>query len=79
MLFRSLAQGMKPAVWGVATGVGIGYALTRLLSSLLFGVKANDPLTFAVVAVTLTLVALCAAAIPAQRATRVDPVVALRE
>jgi predicted permease len=74
-----LRQGMTPAVIGVLTGVGIGYALTRLMSSLLFGVKANDPFTFVGVAVVLTLVALLAALIPAQRATRVDPALALRE
>ncbi|HZS57413.1 MAG TPA: ABC transporter permease [Bryobacteraceae bacterium] len=74
-----LGQGMTPAVIGVLVGVGIGYALTRLMSSLLFGVKANDPVTFASVAVVLTVVALLAALIPAQRATRVDPAVALRE
>lgn len=74
-----LRQGMTPVFIGVVTGVGIGYALTRLLSSLLFGVKANDPLTFGGVAIVLSVVALLAALIPAQRATRVDPVLALRE
>jgi predicted permease len=74
-----LRQGMTPVVAGVVAGVGIGYGLTRLLSSLLFGVKANDPFTFASVAVILTAVALMAAFIPAQRATRVDPALALRE
>jgi ABC-type antimicrobial peptide transport system permease subunit len=49
------------------------------MSSLLFGVKANDPVTFASVAIVLTAVALFAALIPAQRATRVDPAIALRE
>jgi predicted permease len=74
-----LRQGMTPAIIGVLIGVGIGYALTRLMSSLLFGVKANDPVTFASVAIVLTAVALFAALIPAQRATRVDPAIALRE
>jgi putative ABC transport system permease protein len=74
-----LRQGMTPVIIGVLIGVGIGYALTRVMSSLLFGVKANDPFTFVGVAVVLTLVALLAALIPAQRATRVDPALALRE
>ena len=79
VLALMIRQGMTPSVVGVLMGVGFGYALTRLLSSLLFGVKANDPLTFTTVALTLTLVALIAALIPAHRATRVDPVIALRE
>ena len=78
MLKLVVAQGMKLAVAGVVVGVGLSYAVTRLLESLLFGVKANDPLTFATVAGVLTLVALLATLIPARRASSVQPVEALR-
>jgi putative ABC transport system permease protein len=78
MLKLVVAQGMKLAVTGVVVGVGLSYAVTRLLESLLFGVKANDPLTFATVAGVLTLVALLATLIPARRASSVQPIEALR-
>jgi putative ABC transport system permease protein len=73
-----LAQGMRLAGIGVAIGLAAAFGLTRVLSSVLFGVKANDPLTFAGVAAVLIAVAALAAFVPAQRATRVDPVIALR-
>ncbi|MBZ5626155.1 MAG: FtsX-like permease family protein, partial [Acidobacteriia bacterium] len=78
MLKLVLAQGMKLAGAGVVVGVGLAYGLTRLANSLLFGVKASDPVTFAEVAGVLTLVALVATLIPARRASTVEPLEALR-
>src|SRR5687768_14314244 len=71
-------QGMKLALIGMALGLLGSFALTRLMSSLLFGVEAHDPITFAVVALLLAIVAFIACYIPARRATRVDPLLALR-
>jgi predicted permease len=73
-----LRQGIRPTLAGVVIGVVAGLALTRLMSSLLFGVGPNDWLTFLSVALLLLAVALAACFIPARRATRVDPIVALR-
>jgi predicted permease len=73
-----LSDGTKLAGIGVVGGVVIAILLTRLLSSSLFGISATDPLTFGEVAILLTGVALLACYIPARRATRVDPMVALR-
>jgi predicted permease len=73
-----IGQGAKMALVGVALGVAVALGFTRLMSKMLFGVKPSDPLTFLGVAVLLTGVALLACYIPARRATRVDPVVALR-
>jgi ABC-type antimicrobial peptide transport system permease subunit len=73
-----LGHGLKMALLGVAIGLIAALGLTRLMSNMLFGVSAVDPLTFASVAVLLTMVALAACYIPARRAMQVDPVIALR-
>jgi len=73
-----LRQGVRAVVAGIAIGILAALALTRFMSSLLYGVTPADGLTFAVVAVLLLLVAVAACAIPARRAMRVDPIVALR-
>jgi ABC-type antimicrobial peptide transport system permease subunit len=74
-----LSQGLRTAGVGIALGVGGALALTRYLQSLLFGVTTHDPAVFVGVATALLAVALAACAIPARRATRVDPMVALRD
>jgi len=71
-------EGMKPTLLGVAIGVSGALALGRILSGLIYGVKSTDPITFVTVAGLLTLIALVASMIPAYRATKVDPMVALR-
>jgi ABC-type antimicrobial peptide transport system permease subunit len=73
-----LSQGARLAAIGVVIGLAASIALTQLMGSMIYGVSATDPLTFIGVAVILTLVALAACYIPARRAMRVDPVVALR-
>ena len=71
-------QGMALALGGIAIGLAAAVLLTRLIRSLLFGVEATDPVTFVGIALLLGLVALLASYIPARRAARVDPLVALR-
>lgn len=73
-----LKQGMTPAIFGIVAGLAIAFGVTRLLSSLLYGVKPTDPATFAVVAVVLIAIALISTYIPARRAMKLDPVAALR-
>jgi len=78
MLRLVVGQGMRLTIIGAVLGLAAAFGLTRLLASLLFGVKTTDPLTYAAVALVLSTVALLACAIPAIRASKIDPVIALR-
>src|SRR5262249_50771964 len=78
VLLMIVRQGMQLALLGVALGLGVALALTRVLTSLLLGVRATDTVTFAVVPVLLVVLPLLACLIPAQRAARVDPLVDVR-
>jgi len=73
-----LREGLMLAAIGVLVGLVLAYGLTRTLASLLFGVKASDPIAFVVVAGLLSVVAAAAVFVPARRATTVDPAIALR-
>jgi ABC-type antimicrobial peptide transport system permease subunit len=78
LLLLVVRQGMSISVVGMVLGLAGAFALTRFMRTLLYGVQASDPVTFAVIAVTLSLVALVACYIPARRAARVDAIVSLR-
>jgi ABC-type antimicrobial peptide transport system permease subunit len=71
-------QGMRLSLVGVVIGLAVAFGLSRVLSSLLYGIRSTDPITYVSVALTLTAVTLLASYLPARRATRVDPMVALR-
>jgi ABC-type antimicrobial peptide transport system permease subunit len=73
-----IGQGARMALIGVAIGVSAALGLTRLMANQLFGVSPHDPLTFAGVAMLLIIVAVAACYVPARRAMRVDPMIALR-
>ena len=73
-----VGQAMRLAALGIAIGAAGAFALARLMTNLLYDVRPADPVTFAAVAAVLAAVALLASAVPGHRATRVDPVVALR-
>lgn len=73
-----VGEGARLAAIGLAIGIAVSFAATQLISSLLYGVKATDPLTFVIVAAILSAVALLASYIPARRAMKVDPIVSLR-
>jgi predicted permease len=78
VLRLAIGQGVRLTLIGLAIGLGAAFTLTRVMSSLLFGVKAADPATFAAIALLLSGVAMVACYIPARRATQFDPIVALR-
>jgi ABC-type antimicrobial peptide transport system permease subunit len=73
-----VGEGMRVVIVGMVVGIVLAFGATRLLSSVLFGISANDPFTFTMTPAVLAAVALAAHFLPARRATRVDPVKALR-
>ena len=75
---RLRSKGGRAALIGIGVGLAGAFGLTRVLANLLFGVKATDPVTFVAISLLLTFVALLAFYLPARRASRIDPVIALR-
>jgi ABC-type antimicrobial peptide transport system permease subunit len=73
-----LGHGLRLTLLGVAGGLAVALALTRLMQSLLFGVSATDPLIYGLVTASLAAAALLACYLPARRATKVDPLIAIR-
>jgi len=73
-----LGQGARLAGLGIAIGLVVAFGVTRLMSSFLYGIESTDPITFLTVSLLLVGIALLACYLPARRATRVDPIVALR-
>ena len=78
VLKMAVGQGFKLVLIGVAIGLAAAFVLTRVMTSLLFGVSATDPVTFVAISLVLISVAVLASYIPALRASRIDPMVALR-
>ena len=78
VLKLAVGYGMKLVIIGIAIGLIASFVLTRLMSTLLFGVTATDPTTFTLISLLLVGVAAIASYIPARRATKVDPIIALR-
>jgi ABC-type antimicrobial peptide transport system permease subunit len=78
VLKLAVGQGLKLVVIGIVVGLGAAFLLTRVMSSLLFGVSATDPLTFITISLVLIGVAVLASFVPALRATKIDPMDALR-
>jgi putative ABC transport system permease protein len=78
VLKLAVGYGLKLVLAGLVIGLAVAFALTRVMSSLLFGVTPTDPTTFVLISLILLVVALVASYIPARRATKVDPVIALR-
>ncbi len=74
-----LAQGLRLTVLGLVIGLGVAFAVTRLISAWLFGIRPTDPVTFVAVPLILLAVACCACIVPAWSATRIDPVLSLRQ
>ena len=78
MLKLAVGYGLKLVIAGIAIGLVAAFALTRVMATLLFGVTATDPTTFTLISLLLVAVAAIASYIPARRATRVNPIIALR-
>ena len=78
VLKMTVKQGLRLVGFGLIIGLGAAFILTRVMATLLFGISATDPLTFLSISLVLLAVAMLASYIPALRATRVDPMIALR-